>query len=229
MQEIEITKKKFNRMKKIKKDAVHYRDNLIYKYSPESWPIMTTIEKFEKEPCFKHIATPKAYLMCEKQYFGYIMEYNKTISKINDAIQNGIITNLDVYILKLLEILENLNQIGIYYWDFHSENILSTQNGEPFILDIDGAEYLPDIEDLHNQREYLTEFLINLYLGTDNLFFIHKPKWSWIGRKYLSRKSQDYIDILGNLSKPAPELPYCIIEDLKDKEKLSLIKKQLNN
>lgn len=229
MQEIEITRKKFNSYKKIVYGVVHHDDTNIYKYSPASWPIMTTIEKYSSEECLKNIAVPKAYLMCQKKFFGFVMEYNKTLTKIKEAIQTKKIKNIEIYAMKLLEIIENLNQIGIHYWDFHSNNVLVNNEGEPFLVDIDGAEYIQDLQDLHNQREYLTEFLINIYLDKEDLFFIHKPKWDWIGRKYMSESTRKYIDTLGNLSKPIPELPYCIVEELKDEEKISLIKTQLKN
>lgn len=229
MEEIAITKRKFNSYKKIVDGYVHCDENNIYKYSPTSWPIMERIEQNISEDYLKNIAIPKAYLICQKQFFGFVMEYNKTIVKINEAINSGKIININEYIEKLLYIIEKLNEIGIYYWDFHSGNIMVDGKGEPFILDIDGAEYIPEIDYLHSQREYLTEFLINIYLGKDNLFFIHKPKWEWIGHKYMSKKSQEYINVLGNLNKPAPELPYCILEDFKDEEKLMLIKSQLTN
>lgn len=229
MQEIEITKRKFNSYKKIINGIVHCDENNIYKYSPTSWPIMTIIENNIDKEYFKNIATPKAYLICQKKFFGFVMDYNKTIIKISEAIKANRIENINKYIEKLLNIIEELNKIGIYYWDFHSGNIMVDENGNPFVLDIDGAEYIPEIDYLHSQREYLTEFLINIYLGKDDLFFIHKPKWEWIGHKYMSKKSQDYINVLGNLCKPAPELPYCILEDFKDEEKLMLIKSQLNN
>ena len=45
----------------------------------------------------------------------------------------------------------------------------------------------------------------------------------------MSESTRKYIDTLGNLSKPIPELPYCIVEELKDEEKISLIKTQLKN
>ena len=69
MQEIEITRRKFNSYKKIVNGVVHHDNNHIYKYSPSSWPIMKIIEENIEKEYFQNIATPKAYLMCQKNFF----------------------------------------------------------------------------------------------------------------------------------------------------------------
>ena len=86
-------------------------------------------------------------------------------------------------------------------------------------------EYFPSNEDLHNQREYLTEFLLCIYLNQRKS--VHAFARQEVIQKYFKDKTLMYIDSLGNLANQAPELPYCIIEELHDKEKRDMIKSKI--
>lgn len=227
MDRIQINLDKFNKMKHLKKDIVHLHQNKIYKYSPESFEIVTTIDSFKSNPVFKSISVPTAYLYDKKRYFGYIMKYYQKLHQVEQAIQQGIIKDIEKYALELLSIIDELNKLNLYYWDFHYKNILSDSKGHPFILDIDDMEYLPSNEDLHSQREYLAEFLLNIYLNQRKS--IHALARQDAIQKYFKDQTLTYIDTLGNLGKEAPELPYCIIEELHDIEKRDMIKSKLNN
>lgn len=225
MEKIDINLNSFMKLKPIKETVVHIHKNQIYKRSPESLHIVSAIDSFRKEPVFKHISVPEAYLYDKNIYFGYVMKYYKKLKQVNEAIKKGIIKDVEKYALELLTIIEELNRLNLCYWDFHFENVLSDKNGHPFILDIDDMEYYPSNEDLHSQREYLTEFLLCIYL--DKKRSVHRFAREEAIQKYFRSKTLAYIDSLGNLQHPAPDLPYCIIEELQDIDKREMIKSKI--
>ena len=226
MDKIQINFDKFSKMKALKKDIVHLHRNKVYKHSPETLEIVTAIDSFRNNPVFQHVALPTAYLYNKKQYFGYIMKYYKKLHDVEEAIKKGIIKDIEKYALELLAIIEELNKLKLCYWDFHHENILSDEQGHPFILDFDDMDYFPSNEDLHNQREYLTEFLLCIYLGKRKS--VHSFAREEAIQKYFKEKTLMYIDTLGDLKEPAPDLPYCIIEELHNEDKRDMIKSKIN-
>ena len=225
MNKIEISYARFLSFPALKNGVIHRHNGKLYKRSPESWAIVTAIEKYQKDPEFKSISVPKAYLFDKKVYFGYVMEYYKNLNKIKKAMELGIINDLEKYALELLSIIEKLNDLNMCYWDFHRGNILADEKGQPFIIDIDDINYLPSFEELHYQRQFLTEFLLNLYFD-NNKSVASYPKIP-IVQKCFSPKALAYLNKLGNLGENVPELPYCIIEELKDKEKRDMIKSKI--
>ena len=225
MERIDINLDVFNKMKPLKKNVVHIHQNKLYKYSPESLNIVRTIDEFSSNPVFKSIAIPQAYLYDKQKYFGYIMKYYKKIYQVEQAIQNGLIKDIEKYALELLSIIEELNKLNLCYWDFHCGNILSNNKGHPFILDVDDMEYFPTNEDLHSQREYLSEFLLVIYLGKRKS--IHSFAREDIIQKYFKNSTLEYLDTLGDLKEPVPRLPYCIIEELSDIDKRETIKSKI--
>lgn len=225
MEKIQISLDAFNKMKPLKKDIVHLHRNQIYKYSPETLEIVTAIDSFKSNPVFNHIAVPTAYLYDKKTYFGYVMKYYKKLHDVEEAIKKGIIKDIEKYALELLSIIEELNKLNLCYWDFHYQNILSDKKGHPFILDIDDMEYFPSNEDLHCQREYLSEFLLCIYLNQRKS--VHAFARQEVIQKYFSDKTLMYIDTLGDLKEDAPQLPYCIIEELHDEDKREMIKSKI--
>lgn len=227
METIHISIEEFNKMKKIKPDVVHLHRGQIYKRSPQSFDIIKAVDELRNEKPFRHIAVPSAYLYDKKRYFGYAMKYYKKLRQVEEAIAKGIIKDIEKYALELLGIIDELNKLKMCYWDLHFENILSDQKGHPFILDLDDIELLPSKEDLHNQREYLTEFLLILYLGKRKSVYSYARDLTI--QKYFSEKTLMYLDTLGNLTEPVPDLPFCIIEELQDREKRDMIKSKLNN
>ena len=225
MERIDINMDAFMRMHQIKPTVVHLHKNKIYKRSPETLPIVNVINSLRNEQPFKHIALPEAYLYDKEQYFGYVMKYYKKLKQVNNAIKSGIIKDIEQFSLELLQIIDKLNKLNLCYWDFHFENVYSDKQGHPFILDTDDMEYFPSNEDLHNQREYLTEFLLCMYL--EKRKSVHAFAREEAIQKYFKDKTLMYIDSLGNLQYPAPDLPYCIIEELHDKEKRDMIKSKI--
>lgn len=225
MEKIDINIGAFMKMKQIKPTVIHLHRNKIYKRSPESLPIIETIDSFRNQPVFKNTSLPEAYLYDKKGYFGYIMKYYKKLKQVDEALKKGIIKDIETFSLELLQIIDELNKLNLCYWDFHFENILSDSKGHPFILDLDDIDYFPSNEDLHNQREYLSEFLLCIYL--EKRRSIHRFAREDVIQKYFSTKTLTYIDTLGDLGKTAPDLPYCIIEELRDKEKRDMIKSKI--
>jgi len=226
MDKIQITLQEFNQMNRLKDGVVHYKRDKIYKHSPSTLKIVKTIDSLGNQPVFQNIATPTAYLYNKKRYFGYVMKYYKKLKQVQEAIEKGIIEDIEKYALELLSIIEKLNKLNLCYWDFHDENILVDEQGNPYILDIDDMDYMPSKEDLHNQREYLTEFLLTIYLNKYKS--VHAFANTEAIQYAFSDKSLNYIYSLGNLGKPVPELPYIIIKELKDKEKRDMIKSRIN-
>lgn len=225
METINISIEEFNKMKKIKPDVVHLHRGQIYKHSPQSFDIIKAVDELRNEKPFQRIAVPSAYLYDKKGYFGYTMRYYKKLRQVEEAIAKGIIKDIEKYALELLAIIEELNKLNLCYWDFHYENILSDKQGHPFILDIDDIEYFPSNEDLHNQREYLTEFLLCMYLGQRKS--VHSFAREEAIQKHFKDKTLMYIDTLGDLKEPVPELPYCIIEELQNEDKRDMIKSKI--
>ncbi len=225
MDRIEINLDAFNKLKPIKKGIVHLHRNKLYKHSPDTLEIVTAIDSFRTNPVFQRIAAPTAYLYDKKQYFGYAMNYYRKLKQVDDAIKSGIIVDIEKFSLELISIIDELNKLNLCYWDIHYLNVLSDPKGHPFILDIDDIELIPSNEDLHDQRQYLTEFILSLYLGIDKS--IHQLAREEVIQKYFKDKTLMYIDTLGDLKEPVPDLPYCIIEELHDQEKRDMIKSKI--
>lgn len=225
METIEISKKQFLSLPVMKKGVVHINKHQLYKYSPDSINIIDEIDSKRHYRVMKHLSVPQAYLYYKKQYFGFSMKYYKKLKQIKDCLDRNIIKSLDNYIIELLKIIEELNSLNLIYWDFHERNILADANGNPFLVDIDSMSNLPTSEELHYQQEYFTEFLLNLYIEKRKsvVGYLKTPSF----KHYFSDKSIKYFEDIINLGSQTPDLPYCILEDLKDKEKILELKKHI--
>ena len=85
--------------------------------------------------------------------------------------------------------------------------------------------YNPNNEDLHNQRKYLSEFIIYLYFKKD--LSTIKFARNEVIEHFFNKKALDYLEDIGNLSIPAPDLPYILLEEFQDEEKIRLIKRRI--
>ena len=225
MNTIELSQERFLRFPSLKHGVVHIHNGNLYKYSPSSWGIVTTIEKYHHEEVFNHLSIPKAYFFNQKEYLGYVMEYYKKLKRIKEALKKGLIKDLNEYLFNLIVIVEKLNELNLIYWDFHDDNILVDEKGNPFIIDIDDIEIIPAVDEFYRQRRYLTEFILNMYFEDYRSFGVYLRNKEL--RNILSKKIITYMENLTTHAKPIPDLPYLLIEELKDDEKLQLIKRSI--
>ena len=225
MQQIDIDLEKLVSYPAIKPGIIHWNGTDIYKHSPLSQPVLKHIENNLDNVVFKNLSTQKAYLYYQKKYFGYMMEFNNKISLIKDAIYKGVIIDLNKFLLELLNIIEKLNSLNLCYWDFHQKNIYANNDGKPFIIDVDDMIYNPNNEDLHDQRKYLSEFIIYLYFKKD--LSTIKFARNEVIEHFFNKKTLDYLEDIGNISIPAPDLPYILLEEFHDEEKIRWIKRRI--
>lgn len=118
------------------------------------------ISDLGNHPYLKQLAKPINFLELEREYYGYTMLYYKKIKQVTDAIKAGIIKNLGEYFDELFMIVTKLNTLKLIYWDFHENNIYTDAKGKPFILDLDDITDEDSEENLLEQKEYLTEFML---------------------------------------------------------------------
>ena len=222
MNKIEITPERFLTFPPIKPGIVHRHKKQLYKYSPASKNIITTIDKYKYEEVMKQVTSPTAMLYHQKRYFGYTMEYYKKLKRIREAIKSGRIKDINEYMLNLLTIIEKLNELNLIYYDIHDNNVLVDENGKPFLIDIDDIVTIPSIEDFYQQSQYLTEFILNVYLEEYKTLRVHISDKEL--RKILSQKVISYMENLTVIANPAPSLPYVLLDELKDKEKVLKLK-----
>ena len=219
---IEITPERFLTFPPVKPGVVHRHKKQLYKYSPASQNIITTIDKYKHEEVMKQVISPTAMLYHQKRYFGYTMEYYKKLKKIREALKSGRIKDLNEYLLNLFAILEKLNELKLIYCDIHDNNVLVDEKGKPFLIDIDDIVTIPSIEEFYQQSQYLTEFILNIYLEE------YKTLRMRIGdkevRSIFSEKAIAYMENLTVIANPIPELPYLLLEELKDEEKVLKLK-----
>ena len=151
-----------------------------------------------------------------------IIEYYKKLKRIREAIKSGRIKDINEYMLNLLTIIEKLNELNLIYYDIHDNNVLVDENGKPFLIDIDDIVTIPSIEDFYQQSQYLTEFILNVYLEEYKTLRVHISDKEL--RKILSQKVISYMENLTVIANPAPSLPYVLLDELKDKEKVLKLK-----
>ncbi len=224
-----ITKERFLSFRPLKQDIVHVYRNQVYKYDDASKDIVLKLNEHRDDPEFKKILIPDTLLYEriseeELSYFGYKAKYYRRAKKVLQAVKSGKI-NIDTYFLELLQFIDLLNKNGILYWDFHDKNIL-VLDGHPFILDIDDICLTADADDETCQREYLTEFILNMYFEQFRSIIGYKNDTAV--RNAFSREFTDYLAYTLYRS-PEHILPYKILEELQDKDKVAYVKKYTKN
>ena len=133
-----------------------------------------------------------------------------------------------------LKIKKGINVIvktekGLQFGTVAMSNILVDEKGKPFLIDIDDIVTIPSIEEFYQQSQYLTEFILNIYLEEYQTLRMR------IGdkeiRRIFSEKAIAYMENLTVIANPIPNLPYILLDELKDEEKVLKLKKQiiLNN
>lgn len=226
MREIEITYDTFYSFKPLQKDSVRKKGRYVYKYAPLSESTISRIYANTDAKVFKSFSTPVAKLKCNGTYFGYIM-YFRRVKKINEAIKKGNINQLSNFLIELIQIIEELNQMDLTYWDFHSNNILVNKQGHPFIMDIDDIEYKATKELLYRQIEYLIEFILNMMLN--NNMSLQKVLKSEILNGIIAKDTLSYIKNIFNQDQTQSLiLPYNLVEELRDKDKIRTLKRRIN-
>ncbi len=221
-----ITKERFLSFRPLKQDIVHVHQGEVYKRDNASKRVILKLDEHRGDPRFKQILIPDALLFEEKptelNYFGYKAKYYRRLRKVLEAAKKGQI-DLNQFFQELLLIIQALNQEGMLYWDFHDKNIL-VKNGHPFIIDIDDICLNPDADDETHQREYLTEFILNTYLECCSTIIGFKSN-----KTIKDAFSQQFNDYLNYTLYRSPEhiLPYKILEELKDKDKVEYVKRKI--
>ena len=221
----QITYDEFLSYTQIKPGLVHIHQGLIYKHSPNSLEIVSAIEETKANPVFRYISTPKSILMIEDFYFGYTSKFRTDLHIVEDAEYLRIVKDINDFIWKLLHIIEELNKLNFYYWDYHQNNIFSDLRGNPFIIDIDDMNTSYSELNLYHQAKYLTEYLLNILFSQEKP--IQKYAKSEILEKYLSTESMNYIRSLLKRTGANTNLPYILIEELSNPYKREVIKSKI--
>lgn len=225
MKKRQITYDEFLSFTPIKLGIVHIHQGLVYKHSPNSKEIVSAIEETKANPVFRYISTPKSILMIEDFYFGFTTKFRNDLHIVEDAEYLRIIKDINEFIRKLINIIEELNKMNFCYWDFHQNNIFSDLKGDPFILDIDDMKVNPTELNLYHQVKYLTEFILNILLSQEKT--MQQYARSEILEKYLSKESINYIRSLINRTGVKTVLPYQLVEELSNPYKRELIKSKI--
>ncbi len=225
METLYITKERFLSFSPIKQDIVHREGSLIYKHDTESKRVVERLDQHRNDPEFHKILIPEIILYEEHSndeytYFGYASQYYKNLRNVIEEIKKRRI-NPSEYFKELLVFIEYLNERDLLYWDFHQDNIV-VKDKKPFILDIDDIAIGADNSDRANQREFLTEFILNTFLNCRKsvIGFKNDPTI----KAYFTHESLDYMSYTFECS-DEHILPYCILEELSDEEKVAKIKK----
>lgn len=219
---ITITKKELSKMTDLNNGNVYLKGNTIYKCDKESEQIIKKIHKLSNHPYLKQLAKPIDFLELEQEYIGYTMEYYKNIQNINVAIKKGIVKNLGDYFNELFMIIIKLNILKLIYWDFHEGNILADEKGQPFIIDLDDISEEDSHENLIEQKEYLTEFLLGTFLGEYKGFPAYFRTDAF--KQILNKEANEYLDSIYNHDILLTDMPYTVLTELEDQEKTTALK-----
>lgn len=225
MKEIDITYDKFYSFKPLQKESVRKKGRFVYKYSPLTEHTVSRLYAKTEAKVLDHFSKPIAKLKCNGTYFGYIM-YFRRLKHIKEAIHSGNINLLSNFLLELIQMIEELNKMDLTYWDFHSNNILVDKKGSPFIIDIDDIEYKAAKDLLYRQIEYLIEFIFNVMLN--NNYSLQKVLNSEALKGILNQNTLSYItNICNQEERQQLLLPYHLVEELKDKDKVQTLKRRI--
>lgn len=225
MERKEITYDEFMSYPKIKPGVVHIHEGIVYKHSPNSFEIISEIDRTKGNPLMKSISIPTHYLYTKEDYFGFTYQFNRDLHLIEDALYLGIIKDINTFISELLKIIEKLNKMNMCYWDFHRKNIYSNNEGNPFMIDVDDIKLNPKELNLYHQAKYLTEFILNIYLNQEKT--VPEFRRNFAIQTYLSTESLAYLDSIVKRNGNRVELPYIIIDELSNPLKRELIKSKI--
>ena len=225
MERKEITYDEFMSYPNIKPGVVHIHEGIVYKHSPNSFEIISELDRTKAHPVMKSISIPTHYLYTKDNYFGFTYQFNKDLHLIEDAIYLGIIKDINTFISELLRIIEELNRMNMCYWDFHRKNIYANKEGNPFMIDVDDMKFNPKELNLNYQAKYLTEFILNIYFNQEKTV----PEYirNFAIQTYLSTESLAYLDSIVRRNGSRIELPYRIIDELSNPSKREVIKSKI--
>lgn len=222
MKIINITQKDISKLHMLKDDNVFLKGNYVYKKDNESEEIIKKIIELGNHPALNQLSKPIAILELEKEYYGYVMKYYKTLKNVNEAIKQGIITNLGDYFNDLFMIVTKLNLINLIYWDFHEGNILCDKNGKPFIIDLDDISDEASDENLLEQKEYLLEFLLGTFLGQYRGYPVYFRNNAL--QDILNKEANEYLKGIYNRDMTIKEMPFAVLTELEDEDKTNALK-----
>lgn len=225
MRIINITEEEIAKTKVLKEDNVFLKGNFVYKRDSESEEIIKKIIELGNNPALDQLSKPLAILELQKQYYGYVMKYYKALQNVNDAIKNGTIKNLGDYFNELFMIVTKLNIIKLIYWDFHEGNILVDKNGKPFIIDLDDISDEDSDDNLLEQKEYLSEFLLGTYLGQYKGFPAYFRNNAL--RDILNSEANEYLEGIYNRDMSIKDMPFVVLTELEDQDKTNALKLSL--
>jgi hypothetical protein len=226
MKKLNINIDNIYKMTSIKSGIIYKDKNYIYKIAKSKEELIKKIESLYKNTEYeKYLCLADSLLYQDNFCYGLRLPYIKNLTSINNLNEEY----LNTYFLKLLEILEEFNKNNLLYYDCHDGNILVKDN-LPFILDLDSTLYLQEDYPFNRniQIEYLIEFILSAYFKIYKYYFLTDYLKNISFNKYYSK---DFCKYLSNLEENKDdytrkiELPYIIIEELKDKEKIDKIKK----
>jgi hypothetical protein len=222
MRIINITEEEISKMRILKEDNVFLKGNYVYKKDTESEEIIKKIIELGNHPALDQLSKPQAILEMQKEYYGYVMKYYKALKNVNDAIKQGIITNLGDYFNELFMIVTKLNLINLIYWDFHEGNILCDKNGKPFIIDLDDISDETSDENLIEQKEYLLEFLLGTFLGQYRGYPVYFRNSAL--KDILNKEANEYLEGIYNRDMSIKDMPYSVLTELEDNDKTNALK-----
>jgi hypothetical protein len=225
MKIIQITEEKLKKMKDLKDGLVHVQNGIVYKHDSESEELIKRIVQLGNHPYLEQLAKPIDLLEIEKEYYGYTMLYYKNIKLVTEAIKSGIIKNLGDYFDELFMVLTKLNTLKLIYWDFHENNIFADEKGRPFILDLDDISQEDSDENLLEQKEYLTEFLLGTYLERYRGFYSYFITPAF--KEILNSEANEYLEAIRESDYSLKDMPYCVLTELEDQDKTNALKLRL--
>ena len=216
MQTIELTESFY---KSLQQNLLIYDWNYVYKYSPYSKEIMEyliqNINMLPKE----YLTEPKAFLEY-KDYVGVLIQHHRNLVPVSELLILNKKFNKKALVKKVVEIVLELEEKGINYFDVHSKNIM-TDGKKIKLIDMDEAVILRSDYDKVLTRAQLLYFILETFINLPSLnglldYFVEIDDL----KKIYSSEVMDYAKSSKELSSDIKDVDlFPIIEEFDDLKK----------
>ncbi len=166
----------------------------------------------------------------QNEVIGLESIYHEDYSRLFDVLMNSDLNfaNKRMVFLQVVQVLEELKNIGVDYWDLHSENILIKEHIK--LIDLSSAVSNKEQQDFSFHYFRLLNLLLEMYLFYDDVskrigYLDSLLSVPWV-KKYFS---SDHFNWMKNIKDFLFE-PCCweeLINEFEDEEKVRLIRQNL--
>lgn len=205
-----------------------------YKYSPKSLELLALIDNNRHLLTEELYNIPEALLYNRKgEYLGFAAPLLYGYYTLAQHLQVRYPLDKDKISASLIQVLEELESIGIIYFDIHDQNIMIGMEEEVKLVDLDGAKITGSFRYKKHMLYNFWELMFEMYVlpSYDEIPSIIKIiRETGIFKEYFSKEFLEYITEVIFVRQDIRDVPLgTYLGELKDQEKMLRLRNEIKD